>query len=131
MSELKVSGKITSILDVEKGTSKAGKDWQKQNFVIDTGEKFNNIICFQVFGVDKCEALTKYNKVGDVVNVSFNVSSREYNGKYYHNLDAWMVKLTDENVNDVAISVILPSLAMYAATFSNASVPISNLGLIG
>ena len=91
--------KITSILDVEKGTSKAGKDWQKQNFVIDTGEKFNNIICFQVFGADKCEALTKYNKVGDVVNVSFNVSSREYNGKYYHNLDAWMIKLTDENVN--------------------------------
>jgi len=104
MSELKVSGKITSILDVEKGVSKAGKDWQKQNFVIDTGEKFNNIICFQVFGVDKCEALTKYNKVGDVVNVSFNVSSREFNGKYYHNLDAWMVKLTDENVNDLAIS---------------------------
>ena len=28
----------------------------------------------------------------------------EYNGKYYHNLDAWMVKLTDENVNDVAVS---------------------------
>ena len=99
MSDLKVSGKITSILDVEKGTSKAGKDWQKQNFVIDTGEKFNNIICFQVFGVDKCESLTKYNKVGDVVNVSFNVSSREFNGKYYHNLDAWMVKLTDENAN--------------------------------
>ena len=44
MSDLKVSGKITSILDVEKGTSKAGKEWQKQNFVIDTGEKFNNII---------------------------------------------------------------------------------------
>ena len=32
MSDLKVSGKITSILDVEKGVSKAGKDWQKQNF---------------------------------------------------------------------------------------------------
>ncbi len=104
MSELKITGKITSIADVENGTSKAGKDWQKQTFVIDTGEKFNNIICFQVFGADKCEALTKYNKVGDVVNVSFNVSSREYNGKYYHNLDAWMIKSTDENVNDLAIS---------------------------
>ena len=76
MNELKVSGKITSISDVEKGTSKAGKDWQKQNFVIDTGEKFNNIICFQVFGTDKCEALTKQNKVGDKVNVSFNQNKK-------------------------------------------------------
>jgi hypothetical protein len=35
MSDLKVSGKITSIADVEKGVSKAGKDWQKQTFVME------------------------------------------------------------------------------------------------
>ena len=44
-----------------------------------------------MFGEEKCENLTKYNKVGDEVEVSFNVSSREFNGKYYHNLDAWKV----------------------------------------
>lgn len=95
MSELKVTGKITAINAVEEGTSKAGKEWQKQTFVIDTGDQFNNIICFQVFGVEKCENLTKYNKVGDNVDVSFNVSSREFNGKYYHNIDAWKVFKAD------------------------------------
>ncbi len=44
MSDLKVSGKITAIFNVENVTSKVGKDWQKQNVVIDTVEKFNNII---------------------------------------------------------------------------------------
>ncbi len=91
MSDLRVTGVIKSINQIEKGQSKAGKEWQKQTFVIDTGEKFNPEVCFQVFGAEKCENLTKYNKVGDNVEVCFNVSSREFNGKYYHNLDAWKV----------------------------------------
>ena len=91
MSNLTIKGRITKILEVESGTSKAGKDWKKQNFVIDTGDQFNPEVCFQMFGEEKCENLTKYNKVGDEVEVSFNVSSREFNGKYYHNLDAWKV----------------------------------------
>jgi hypothetical protein len=28
---------------------------------------------------------------GQEVEVAFNVSSREFNGKYYHNLDAWKI----------------------------------------
>lgn len=103
MSELKVSGKITKILEVEKGTSKAGKEWQKQSFVIDTEAKFNPEVCFSLFG-DKTDLLTNV-KEGEQVDVSFNVSSREFNGKYYHNLDAWRInKMSDENVNELAIS---------------------------
>jgi len=101
---LTINGKITAINAVENGTSKAGKEWQKQNFVINTGDKFNPEVCFQVFGAEKCENLTKYNNVGDDVEVSFNVSSREYNGKWYNSLDAWMVKKTDHNINDVPLA---------------------------
>jgi hypothetical protein len=100
MSELKVKGKIVKILEVEKGTSKAGKEWQKQNFVIDTGNQYNPEVCFQLFGDEKIENFNKYNKVGQEVEVSFNVSSREFNGKYYHNLDAWKVfKASEEKVS--------------------------------
>ena len=74
MSELKIKGRITKVLDVESGTSKAGKEWKKQNFVIDTGDQYNPDVCFQLFGDDKLEAFAKYNKVGDEVEVSFNVS---------------------------------------------------------
>jgi len=91
MSDLKIKGKIVKILEVEKGTSKAGKEWQKINFIIDTGNQYNPEVCFQLFGTEKVENFNKYNKVGQEVEVSFNVSSREYNGKYYHNLDAWKV----------------------------------------
>tara|TARA_R110000824_G_scaffold38712_1_gene117972 strand:- start:3192 stop:3542 length:351 start_codon:yes stop_codon:yes gene_type:complete len=91
MSDLKVTGEIVKILEVESGTSKGGKAWIKQNFVLNTGEKFNPEVCFQIFGQEKCDNFAKYNKVGEKVDVSFNISSREFNGKYYHNLDAWKV----------------------------------------
>ena len=28
---------------------------------------------------------------GTEIEVSFNLSSREYNGRYYHNIDAWRI----------------------------------------
>lgn len=102
MSDLKMNGKITNILEVEKGTSKAGKDWQKLSFVIDNGDTYNPTVCFSIFGSEKVENFNKYNKVGDDVEVSFNVSSREFSGKYYHNLDAWKVfKSTGETKQEV------------------------------
>ena len=95
MSDLKISGTITKILEVEKGVSGAGKDWQKVSFVILPPDQYAKDICFQIFGEDKVNNFLKYNKIGAMVDVSFNVSSREYNGKYFHNLDAWRVFKSD------------------------------------
>ena len=38
---LAITGKLVKALDVESGTSKAGKEWKKQSFVIDTGAQYN------------------------------------------------------------------------------------------
>jgi len=91
MNELKLTGKIVEILPQESGTSKAGKEWTKQSFVIDLGTEFNNLIAFGIFGAEKVENFNKFNKVGQMVDVSFNVSCREHNGKWYTNLDAWKI----------------------------------------
>ena len=91
MSEkLEVKGKITKKLEVETGTSKAGKEWKKQSFVVDTGAEYNPEVAFSVFGDEKVQKLSEHEE-GAEVTVSFNVSSREFNGKYYHNLDAWKI----------------------------------------
>ena len=68
---------------------------QKLDFVIKTDDEYCNIYCFQIFGEERVESFIKYNKVGQVVDVSFNISSREYNGKYFHNLDAWKIFKSD------------------------------------
>ena len=94
---LSVKGKISSKLSVESGTSKAGKEWKKQSFLVDTGAQYNPEICFQLFGNDKIAMLEHYN-IGDQVEVSFNLSSREWNGRYFHNVDAWKIEKIGEEI---------------------------------
>ena len=95
---LQVNGKITKILEKESGTSKTGKEWVKQSFIIDSGEQYNNLYCFEVFGSEKVENLSKYNKVGDEVSVEFNVSCNEWQGKYFTSLQAWKITKSNNNV---------------------------------
>ena len=84
---MEVKGKLVKKLELETGTSKAGKEWKKQSIVIDTGDEFNNLIAVSAFG----EKLKQMNKleIGMEVSVLCNVYSREYNGRYYHNIDGY------------------------------------------
>ena len=77
--------------DVESGTSKYGKEWQKLSFIVDTKTEYSNIYSFEIFGSDKVEKFNKWNKEGSKVTVSFNVNCREYNGKFYTSLMAWNI----------------------------------------
>jgi hypothetical protein len=88
---MEVTGKITKVLDTQKGTSKEGKEWQKLTFILETTEQYNNVYAFEVFGGEKVENFTKYNKVGSEVKVDFNVSTNEWKGKYFTSLQAWKI----------------------------------------
>lgn len=77
-------------LAVQSGRSAKG-DWAKQEFVIEYQEgNFPTKACFSVWGADKVKDLEKYN-VGDQIKVAFNISSREFNGKWYTDLRAWRI----------------------------------------
>ena len=91
---MKLTGKIKVISEVIEGTSKAGKEWKKLSFVIANNEGYENreqIFAFDIFGEEKVDNFLQYNKVGYNVDVSFNIESKEFKGKYYTNLSAWKV----------------------------------------
>lgn len=95
---MKVEGlKITKVLDTQSGKSKAGKEWSKLTFVGETEEEYNNLYAFELFGKEKVENFGKFNKVGDLVNVEFNVSTREWEGKYFTGLQAWRIDKAQDN----------------------------------
>ena len=100
---MEVKGTVKLIAPAETGTSKAGKEWKKQIIVVDTGADYNPDIAIQAFGDDKIKDLNKLS-VGDDVLIKCNVSSREYNGRYFHNIDGWFFsKNTREEVNAVSV----------------------------
>ena len=96
MTELKVNGKVEKVLEPIKGTSKAGKEWKKQTFIIKTDDTYNNTIAFGVFGEEKIDDIVNQLAPGDIVDVDFNVNCREFNDKYYTELMAWRVNVVEK-----------------------------------
>lgn len=85
---MEIQGKVIAALPMESGTSKAGNAWQKRNFVIETTGQYPKKICLQLFG-DKVNGCPN---VGEEVKVSFDIDSREYNGRWYTQLNAFKVE---------------------------------------
>tara|TARA_B100001250_G_scaffold369833_1_gene353575 strand:- start:63 stop:413 length:351 start_codon:yes stop_codon:yes gene_type:complete len=97
MKTLSIDGILIQKNEIENIENKEGKKWIKQTFLIDIGSEYNNRICFQLFGEEKVKLLEQY-ELGDKIEVFFNISSREYNNRYYHNIDAWRIShINDES----------------------------------
>ena len=94
---MNVIGKLIKKLERETGVSKTGKTWEKQSIVVEQNADYNKEVVISFFG-DKIKSIRDIEEGSDV-NVSVNLSSREFNGKYYHNIDGWFIaKLGQETV---------------------------------
>ncbi|MCF8428745.1 MAG: DUF3127 domain-containing protein [Bacteroidia bacterium] len=82
-----LKGKVILSLPIVTGEGKNGQ-WRKQEFLIETGDQYPKKVMFSLMGakIDQNQV-----KEGQEVVVSFDAESREYNGKYYTNLNAWKV----------------------------------------
>lgn len=94
---LSVKGKVDQILKPESGVSRAGKEWKKQEFVLETEEQYPRKVCFTLFG-EKADLLNGLN-AGESVEVSFNVESREFNGRWFTNVNAWKIDRATDDQN--------------------------------
>lgn len=95
----KAIGKVFKVMPILSGNSKEGRTWQKKGFVIESQEKYKVQIYFSLWNND----IRKYDiKVGENVEVSFDISSRENGGKYYTELKAWNIRKLD-TINTISI----------------------------
>ena len=101
---MELTGKIIAVLPERGGISKAGNEWKIQEFVLETQEQYPRKMMFNVFGADR---LAQFNiQLGEVLTVSFDIDSREYNGRWYNDIRAWKV---DRNVAPTAGAPVAPA----------------------
>ncbi len=95
---LEITGKLVQVLPEQTGEGRNGT-WVKGSFVIETQEQYPKNICFVVWGdmVSKVKDL----KEGEMLNVSFDVQSREYQGRWYTDVKAWKVETVQAGDSDV------------------------------
>lgn len=79
-------GTVVTVLPVVKGTNARG-EWIKQEVIFEQPGEFNRKICVGFWGDKAAEAGTL--RPGEVVNISANVESREFNGRWYTDVRAW------------------------------------------
>ncbi len=96
---LVLKGKLIKILAMESGVARSGNPWKKQEFVIETQDQYPKKICLTLFN-DKVTLLDGI-MPGDDLEVSFDIESREFNNKWYHNINAWKIdRVNQKDEND-------------------------------
>ena len=50
---MEITGKIIQVLPEVGGVSKAGNEWKKQEYVLETHDQYPKKVCFQIFGADR------------------------------------------------------------------------------
>jgi Protein of unknown function (DUF3127). len=95
---MEISGKIIAVLPLATGEGKNGT-WRSQDYVLETPDQYPRKVCFNLFN-DRIEQYPM--AIDDVVTVSFDIESREYNGRWYTSIRAWKVeKKAAEAAGDV------------------------------
>ena len=76
-----------------------GSGFNVREFVITTeADKYPQDICLQCVK-EKVEMVNQL-KVGDSVKVSFDLRGREYQDRYFVNLNAWKIEASSKNSDD-------------------------------
>ena len=109
-----IVGKIIQVLPLQSGTSsRTGNAWQLQSYVLETQEQYPRKVCFEIFGEERIK--NNPCNIDDLVTVSFDIESREFNGRWYTSIRAWRVQQGDMTSAQPATAAPQPAAASAVA----------------
>lgn len=98
---MEITGKIIVALPEQTGVSKAGNSWKKKEYVLETQETYPRKVHFDLFG-DKAD---KYPlSVGQTIRLSFDIESREYNGRWFTSIRGWQAVPADDAIHGTPLA---------------------------
>ncbi|MCM1033150.1 MAG: DUF3127 domain-containing protein [Odoribacter sp.] len=103
---MEVEGKIIADLGLRTGTSRAGNPWKTHEYVLETKDSFPRKIAFDFFG-DKADQFPI--SVGDEIRLSFDIESREYQGRWFTSIRGWKSEKLGEAVAASGPAPIAPA----------------------
>lgn len=92
-----VRGTLAVLFDTEVKSDK----FQTRNFVIETPGEYPQLIQFQAVN-ERCGILDNFQQ-GQLIEVSFDLRGREWNGRYITNLNAWKIQSVSNPVQQTKL----------------------------
>ena len=114
---MEFEGKVIQILPATSGTSARG-EWHKQEVIFEIPSEFSRKVCVVFFNKQSEVARMQ---VGAQYVVSFNIESREYNGRWYTDIRAWRLQAKQQEAP--AAAAPMPDFAPMPAEPSYATAP--------
>ncbi len=110
---MEVVGKIIQVLPAQEGVGRNGNPWKVQPYVLETLDQYPRKVHFEVFGEDRI----KQNPcdIDQLVTVSFDIESREFNGRWYTSIRAWKIQQGDTTQVAAPAPAAAPVVAPVAA----------------
>ena len=116
---MKIKARIQKILEVQTGTSKAGREWKKQAFIVTQFNSFKDDLYCEMWNKD-IDLLT-VRKEGETVekkNYQFDYTSKQFVDRYGPNATAW-ADLPEDNKPTVGTKVKRPGKGVWIWDGSN------------
>ena len=108
---MEIVGKIIQVLPLQEGVGRNGNPWKLQGYVLETIENYPRKVHFEVFGEDRIK--NNPCDMDQIVTVSYDIESREFNGRWYTSVRAWKIQQGDMTQQPVA--GVAPAAAPMAA----------------
>jgi hypothetical protein len=94
MATIKETGILSWASEVQSGVSQTGNGWARQTLVIDV-EGYNGSyrkVAVQA-GTQQIQSMRDFHiAIGDKVEITYQVTAREYQGKWYNNVDLFKIE---------------------------------------
>lgn len=83
---MEITGKVVRLGNLVEGTSARGP-WRKQELIIETEEQFPKTVCLTCW-TNQIEEIQRF-APGQSIKAQIDLSSREFNGKWYTDVRVW------------------------------------------
>ena len=83
---MEIIGKVVRLGNLVEGTSARGP-WRKQELIIETEEQYPRTVCLSCW-TNQIDEIQKF-APGQTIKAQIEISSREFNGKWYTDVRVW------------------------------------------
>ena len=83
---MEIIGKVVRLGNLTEGTSARGP-WRKQDLIIETEEQYPRTVCLTCW-TNQIDEIQKF-APGQTIKAQIEISSREFNGKWYTDVRVW------------------------------------------
>jgi hypothetical protein len=81
-------------------------EWRKQDIIVETDGQYPKKVCISIWGDKINEGQLQ---IGNLLQIDFDIESREYNNKWYTDIKAWKIELagtSTQNIPNNAVNTV-------------------------